>query len=352
MMADAVVEGGSGIRACHGGRPRNAMITYFRAAAILLIVAGHSYGVSGIRLDTNLDDTLSVLIKGATALFVFISGFLFDYVYSTRYRYRSFLVDRVKRLLVPYCLLTLLAGMMFSNWSGSGPTVEQLVRVLALGDAFQAYWYIPFILVMFAFAPLHRVFMSLGTPHQVAIIAALAILAGVVQRPLGNDNAFQSVVFYLPIYLSGLFLSLHREVLLRPLRKHGLLLLLVAVLLAVIQAHGGQSDNLQKPFFVLDGFELMGFQKIILSFALVGLFSMLPSPPGHVVRIVADTSFAIFFLHPFVLKSIEGAGLFRLTLFPWIDLVIAVAAIVALCVLIALAMRALLKSNSKYLIGY
>jgi probable poly-beta-1,6-N-acetyl-D-glucosamine export protein len=100
------------------------------------------------------------------------------------------------------------------------------------------------------------------------------------------------------------------------------------------------------PFFALDGFELMGLQKLALSFALVGLFAMFPSPPGRIVRIVADTSFAIFFLHPFVLKLFGGIAIFRLTHLPWLDLAIAVAAITAVCALIALALRALLKANS------
>lgn len=333
-------------------RPRLSMIVYLRAAAILLIVAGHSYGLANITLGTGFDDAVSNLVKGATAFFVFISGFVFDYVYSARFDYRTFLLDRARKLLIPYCVLTVLAGLMFSHWIGGGLSAGQLFHHFVLGETFMAYWYIPFILLMFAFAPLHRRFMDLGIAPQAAIIIVGAIVAGLVQRPLGNANALQSVVFYMPIYLSGLFVSLHREMLFPVLRNIWPGLLAAAVLVATIQSIGGQNDNMHKPFPAIHGFELMGFQKLALSLGLVGFFEACLPPPGRVVSVIADTSFAIFFLHPFVLKLFEGTVHFELTQFPWLDLAIAVAAIAILCIFVALALRLLFRANSKYLTGY
>lgn len=136
------------------------------------------------------------------------------------------------------------------------------------------------------------------------------------------------------------------------LKKYWWLLLLTAALFAVIQSVGGQSDNMQKRFFAIGGVELMGFQKLALSFALFGLFAWFPAPPGRVVEIIADTSFAIFFLHPFVLNLFGRTTLFQLTHLPWINLAITTTAIVTLCTLFAMTVRALLKAESKYLTGY
>ena len=330
------------------GRQRLAMIVWFRAFAIFLIVAGHSYDLAGIRLGSVLDDTISDLIRGATALFVFISGFIFDYIFSVRYNYGNFILNRVTKLLAPYCVLTVLAGFMFSGWAYGAVSLDQLFRFFVFGDAFQAYWYIPFILLMFTFAPLHRFFMNLRAFHQAVIIVVTLILSGLIQRPVGNDNAFQSVAFYTPVYLSGICLSLHREALL-PIKKKNFALLLVAVvLLAVVQSISGQSGNMHKPFFVVQGFELMIFQKLALCFALAGLFSRFSSRPASIVQITADTSFAIFFLHPFVLRLVEHVTFFRLTNLPWIDLFIATTAIVTLCSLCALAVKHLSGTRSHF----
>ncbi len=334
------------------GRTRLPEIVWFRAVAIILIVAGHSYRPGGVHLGNHVDFAISDLVKGATAFFVFISGFVFDHVFGSRYRYWTFLRDRLWKLLVPYCLLTLLAGVMFSNWAAKGVSIDDIFRAFILGDTFQAYWYIPFILLMFALAPLHRLFMRLSWTQQIAVIVLGFIVGGLVQRPVGNDNALQSVVFYLPLYLSGLFLSRHRTALLPRLKRGWPVLVLAAVAIAGFQAATGQSDNLHKPLFTLDKFELMGLQKLALSFGLIGVFATFSSPPRWTVRIIADTSFAIFFLHPFALVLLRDSTIFQLTQLPWIDLAIATAAIVTLCAAIALALRTLLRSGSKYLIGY
>lgn len=333
-------------------RPRLAAIVHFRSIAIILIVAGHSFGLAGVRFGFVFDDTLVNLIKGATALFVFISGFLFDYVYGARFDYRSFILDRAKKLLIPYGVLTILAGLMFSNWAGGGLSADQLYRFLLLGDAFQAYWYIPFILLLFALTPLYRSFIDLRTSQQAAIIIGGTILGGIVHRPIGSDDALQSVIFYLPIYLAGLFLSLHRDTLLPVLQKYWTMMLLTGLSLAVVQALGGQSGNMHKALFALNGFELMGLQKLALSLGLIGFFATFSSPPSRIVRVIAETSFAIFFLHPFVLKLLSGQAFFRVTHVPWVDLAIATAAIVASCALVALTLRAILRDKSKYFIGY
>tara|TARA_B110000503_G_C7091749_1_gene389729 strand:+ start:222 stop:1208 length:987 start_codon:yes stop_codon:yes gene_type:complete len=328
------------------------MITYFRAAAIMLIVAGHSYSQAGIRIDTGLDYTLSNLIKGATALFVFISGFIFDHVYGTRYRYTVFLWNRAYRLVIPYCVLTIIGMLMFSEPLGDGFSGNTLFRNFVLGDTFQAYWYIPFIMLMYALAPLHRAFMAMRTSRQVGVVISLAILAGLAHRPIGNDHAFHSVVFYLPIYLSGILVSLNYTTLLPVLRKYGPLFVFAAAAIAITQSLDGQSDNLQKSFFRLRGFELMGLQKLMLCLGLIGIFSKLPNPPDRLIDTIANTSFAIFFLHPFVLELLGDQTYFRLTHFPWVNLVICVAAIVACCASIALILRYFVRANSKFLTGY
>ncbi len=344
--------GGTGATPKSVPRPRFGVITRFRAVAIILIVAGHSYEAAGILPVTGIDSTISNLIKGSTALFVFLSGFIFNHVFSVGYNYRNFVIDRARKILIPYCALTILAGFIFSNWAGGGFSSGQLFSYFFRGDTFQAYWYVPFILLMFALAPLHRWFMKMDPLKQVVFIIGGAILGALAQRPIENDNAVHSVVFYSPVYLSGLYLSLHSVKMLPLLKKYWPKLLLVAVLLAVLQTLDGQIDNRQKRFFAIHGFELMGIQKVALSAAFFGLFATVSAAPGLVVRVLADTSFAIFFLHPFALEFFKDRTIFHVTGFPWLNLAIATTAIATVSALIALFLRKQLKGKSKYLIGY
>lgn len=333
--------------------PRLAYIVYFRAIAILLIVAGHSYDLASIQFANPLDVATSVLLKGNTAIFVFISGFFFDYVYRKNYTYLSFIKGKAQKTLFPYLVLTFLAELVFWELQGGETPAQKIYKDLLLGDTFQAYWYIPFILIMFALAPGHRLFMLLKTPFQIGLILAMIVLAGCVQRPLYNDNVFQSALFYTPIYLSGLLLSLNREVALPYIKRNVGLLMLATTSLMALQALMGQTDNMHRSFFSpIQGFELMVLQKLALSLALIALFARFRTQPNRLVKLVADTSFAIFFIHPFVLRLISGTGFFELTHMQWFDLTIATTVVVAICILIAVGLKALLKSVSKYVIGY
>jgi len=66
-------------------------LVYFRGIAIVLIVAGHCYSISGWHIGTTGDRFLANLISGSTTLFVFISGFLFHHVFYPKFQYGKFM---------------------------------------------------------------------------------------------------------------------------------------------------------------------------------------------------------------------------------------------------------------------
>ena len=327
-------------------------IVYFRATSIVLIVAGHSFGLVWVQFNSILDYEFANFMKGSTSLFVFVSGFMFDYVYNKKCSYKNFLHNRVCRILFPYLVMTGVAQSVFWGWSLDENTIGQFSRNLFLGDTFQAYWYVPFILTTFLLSPVHKRYLDQKLPTQLLIFAALTLLAGVVHRPLGNDNVFQSVVFFTPIYLMGMLASSHRETLLPLLRKYSVLLILAAIAMVTVQSLRGQTDNMQKAFFSINGFELMVIQKMLVSIALLSCFSRLSGKPNFIVELVSETSFAIFFIHPFVIMLMGKTDVFRITGAPWLDLVAAESAIIFICVAIALVSRLVLKKYSRYVVGY
>jgi hypothetical protein len=147
------------------------------------------------------------------------------------------------------------------------------------------------------------------------------IIAGFVQRPINNDNVFQSIIFYMPIYLSGLFVSVNREALVH-IKNNRFFLLLITVGLVSIQGFIGQNDNMQSSMLTFQRFELMGFQKLSLSLLLIAL------------------------------EIFSNTKIFLRTDIQWLDLALATITIVGSCILITLALKLILKSSSKYIIGY
>ena len=83
-------------------------INHFRALSIILIVMGHLYTLSGIKFDTAFENILGNIITGGTFNFVFVSGFLFNSVFYKRFNYKFFIINKAKRVFLPYIILSFL----------------------------------------------------------------------------------------------------------------------------------------------------------------------------------------------------------------------------------------------------
>jgi surface polysaccharide O-acyltransferase-like enzyme len=82
---------------------------YFRAIAIVLIVAGHCFGISGWQIDSFAERMVGNIISGGSSLFVFVSGFLFHHVFYPTFNYRIFMKKKVQNVLLPYLFLSIFA---------------------------------------------------------------------------------------------------------------------------------------------------------------------------------------------------------------------------------------------------
>ena len=78
---------------------------HYRAVAIVFIVAGHSYDLAGVVVDTFIERFVANFLQGGAALFVFISGFLFYHIFYKRYTFRGFIKGKLINLLIPYSIL-------------------------------------------------------------------------------------------------------------------------------------------------------------------------------------------------------------------------------------------------------
>ena len=68
--------------------------SYYRGIAIVLIVIGHCYGLSGWTFTYYPERDLANILTGGTVLFVFISGFLFHQVFYPGFDFRWFLTKK------------------------------------------------------------------------------------------------------------------------------------------------------------------------------------------------------------------------------------------------------------------
>ncbi len=332
---------------------------YFRAFAIILIVAGHCINTYGSGVLVN--GYIKTLFTGGTALFVFISGFLFSYLYNERFNFNLYLEKKLKFIFLPYFVLTTVTFVYYYLIRGFEPMfysdnlLISYLYMLFLGKSFTCYWYIPMALLLFLSAPLVIKFRGLKFGRQIFIIIPLFSVALLVHRPVGLTNTFQSYIYYIPFYLLGISYHIYGNILEKFVDNFWILNLIMFFVVLVIQVdvfhHVG---NYHKNLFTYKGFDLMLISRLFLIFFLLHLSRRVSKLELKLLYIIADTSFAIFFLHmifrqQFQRYFIPYTGDFMSDI---VGIILRLFVYLFISVVCALCLKQVFGKKSRYLIGY
>lgn len=306
------------------------------------------------------------VVTGGTSLFVFISGFLFHHVFYQKYQFRKFFTKKFTNVFVPYFMLGLVPVFWYvltgNKWyegyflpTGTGIVNEYIVPTMKYymsGRFLLAYWYIPFIMATFLASPLHVLYVKLNLHLQLSVIFAFSTISVLIHRPVDNINLVQSVIYFTPLYLIGITASINKVDIYRYLDGKDLYLLFIVISLAVLQSFFGIESNYHKAAFEYAGVDLMYFQKIALCFFFMAWLNRFETYKNSKIQMIAEASFALFFIHPIVLKVISRSGIDFIRVDSWFIYILFVIAVTIACVLVAKLCKRILGKYSRYLIGY
>ncbi len=343
-----------------GESPYLNSITYFRGLAMIIIVAGHSFLISNVPLENQFVMFFKNLLSGSTAYFVFISGYMFHHVYYPKYSYKRFIRSKFLTVFAPYVLIsTPFVFSLLKQKLGVSQETETVayyltgyLKYMISGSFMIAYWFIPFIMFMFLLAPLHYRYIALSKKTQTAILLVLFVIAGFVHRSDGGLNRAQSLVYFTPLYLFGIYCSIYRTAFLGFMRGKEVYFILVALAITAVQVSMGHLGNYRKPFFEYQGFDLMLIQKILLTVAILSVLERIKLPAKSLLVTISNTSFAIFFLHGFVIFYLDALGIMPFTGLPPVDYVLVIIVNIVICVTVALTLRQVFERKSRYIVGY
>ena len=293
-------------------------INFFRGIAILIIVLGHSYWVAGFQGDaSNLNKTFMAIATGGTSLFVFVSGFMFHHVfYKRKFDYKKFLKNKWKNVGVPYLIMSAYAiykavyiKESYLQLKGIGFEVTNKIEAILFyyGTGFHmiAYWYIPFAGLLFIASPLYLKFISLKGRNQMMIIIVGYMISGVVHRPEHNINHLQSLLYFSPAYMLGIWSSINKELIFEKLKnKEGYLLAMIigmGYLQGVVLDH---PEGYHKAFFIYKGIDITIYQKIFIIYFFMAFLHRFEGKKVIILDFMARYSFAVFFIHGYVLTYI------------------------------------------------
>lgn len=138
-------------------KPKREMLNYinvFRGLAILLILAGHTMQIGA--KGSYVNNISFEVFAGGTALFIFISGFLFQHL-SSKFEYKNYLQKKWMNVIIPYIItaipgiiLCFLMPSLYGNpFDGLNP-LAQIGVFLTTGRVHNVpAWFIPMITIFF-----------------------------------------------------------------------------------------------------------------------------------------------------------------------------------------------------------
>ncbi len=299
-------------------KPKREMLNYinvFRGLAILLIVVGHTmqFGNPG----TWPNNIAFEIFTGGTALFVFISGFLFQHL-SDKYEYKTYLKKKWTNVILPY-IITAIPGIILcfsmpiaygNPFDGMNP-FAQIGIFLTTGRVQNIpTWYIPMICIFFLLADVFLILERKKILYK--FIPLLLLVTFLVPRmALEPENlvglsyfdkyleyikyVINGFVHFASMYILGMYFSANKDKisLCYKYRWAAIFLMLFTAVLDV---------------YLLHNFNIMNntVSKIFLNFVVLGYLMHYDEKIkqctwfNNGADIVAKYSFAIFFVHWYV----------------------------------------------------
>lgn len=348
---------------------------YFRAIAIIMIVAGHVCMSDMLPNHTLSEQMIVSIMTGGTALFVFISGFFFHHVFYKKFKYKAFMVKKIKNVFIPYAVITTVffltyvilqraAGVSLQSAAASQTVdsgwlqvLSQYLTTLTYGQISGPYWYIPFIMIMFALSPLFLLYIQQNANTRFAINLVSIVFSMLIFRAGDNTLILHNTLYFLPMYLLGINYSIHKHVVDNVIAGRTTPLFGIVALLAFYQVNflGVVGHFLKMDFFTYQGLDTSIIQKIFLCLLCLSFFQKFEDKEIPLLKLIASASFAIFFIHPFVIRILEKLNLTDALnpSLPYLMMFLLLLLLIAGSSLgIALLVKAVLKSNSKYLTGW
>lgn len=283
-------------------RKNQLEFTYMRGIAIIFIVLGHSIYNSGEGFPLLLEN----LLRGGTALFVFISGYFFHRIFYQDFDYGKFMKNKVQNVFYPFLVVSLVGVFclclrwIFMEQQSLSQVLLSIFYTVRNGYILYPHWYIPFIMVIFLFSPLFLWFIRCSQQVRWTLFIVSCVVAILIHRPIGNINVIHSVVYFMPFYLIGILYSQDQHLVARFGGMMAGLAMVILVVSLVEQSYlAPHFGNYHKAPFEYNGIDWQFIQKLCLCVLLLNFCEWLSGRrrlPWLVE--IAEMSFAIFFIHP------------------------------------------------------
>lgn len=350
-------------------------INYFRGIAIIFIVFWHCFevGLSNFSFNnTYLTKFLKQILPGGTIFFVFISGYLFHHVYLKNFKLLVFLQKKIKYILAPYLIFTsldyifYLVRLVIAYYEDSNKVIFytlklkslDFVNIFILGhtELNIGLWYIPFILAVFSLSNLYLKFINIEIKKQIYIIGFLMIVSCFIHRSLSNEiiSILQNVIYFTPIYLMGIFFSIHKKILDEKKNKNTYTFLFFSLIITILQVAIGELKLLLFDSKIENSVDLMILQKTMFTIFFISFVNKFSEKSCFILNLLANNSFGIFFLHGLYIwltRAIIYKFQIDFTNTSFLSYLISAVFILLISLISSILIRKLIPHYSRFIIG-
>jgi peptidoglycan/LPS O-acetylase OafA/YrhL len=319
-----------------------------RGVAILYIVAGHSISAFDWEGSPLLERLAKTLVGNGTVFFVFISGYLFQFL-SKNYRPKAYLITKLKTVLLPYFLVSIPAILYFLCFKEHESVYEgfyensywfQVVYFYLTGIHLAPFWFIPMIALFYLISPVLIIFDRSAWAYT--LLPFFILLSCIVSR----GDVLQSFVHFFSVYVLGMLLSHYREPVNSAFINPIIMIALLAVYVFLL---------IMEIYFVEEGkgFHVNLLRKLVLCCVFIGLFVKFHLY-SKVLSILADLSFGIFFVHSYLitaLKMLQVALVGDYLEANLLNFILFISFILLLSVAVVASIKTVFPTKSRYLIG-
>ena len=268
----------------------------FRGLAAVFIVATHVLAALDWSDSPGLERVLRYFFANGTTFFLFISGYLFEYL-STRFEIASYWRQKLRFVVLPYLIVSAPALFLFTQVMHregvksdfyQQPVATQIIGFLVTGKHLAPFWFIPTIVAFFLFAPIIR-----AAFRRDAAFATLPVLFLLPAWFARSENALLNLIHFLPIWVMGMAICRFRDTV-EPWVRSKWILLLVA----------GTALGIAEVVWTAGTHTYLGYlQKTLLILFLLSVLLKLGPRADRWLGSAGTLSFGLFFVHSYVISG-------------------------------------------------
>ena len=228
-------------------------INVFRGLAILLIIMGHTMQFGESNSLANIINC--EMICGGTALFIFISGFLFQHL-SAKYEFKNYMSKKWTNVIMPYLIISipgiilcLLCPVAYKNSFAGLATWVQIPLHLTIGRVHNVpTWFIPMIIIFFLCSWMFLKLEKQGLLYKLLpflFLITLFLPRGIAEyeSTIGLDYLTKYFIYakyivtnffhFISLYVFGMFCSTNKDIIDKFFDKRWLLWFLMISISAI-----------------------------------------------------------------------------------------------------------------------